>query len=92
MNDRLCNGGTTGLIDEMWWKEGATDFHDDQVNDEHFAFVIELGNVNPAEVVGPASIVKRGNAAVVRPDVKTRPARILQRPSTLIFIFYATSS
>ena len=54
------------------------------MNDEHFALVIELGDVDPAEMVRPASIVKRGNAAVIRPDVKTRSTRVLPTSSTVI--------
>lgn len=54
-----------------------THFHNDEVNDEHFPFVIELGDVDPAEVVSPSAVVERGDATVVRPDIQSGPSRVL---------------
>lgn len=51
--------------------------HDDEVNDEHFALVVELGDVEPAEVVRAATVVESGHAAVVRAHVEAHAARIL---------------
>jgi hypothetical protein len=51
--------------------------HDDEMDDKHFAFVVELGNVDPAEVVSPTSVVEGGHSAVIRPDVKPSSSRIL---------------
>jgi hypothetical protein len=47
------------------------------MDDKHFAFVVELGNVDPAEVVSPTSVVEGGHSAVIRPDVKPSSSRIL---------------
>ena len=65
------------MKDLLLVSERQTHFHDDEVNDEHFALVIELADVDPAEVVRPASVVERRHAAVVRSDVQSRPSRIL---------------
>ncbi len=54
-----------------------THFHNDEVNDEHFPFVIELGDVDPAEVVSPSAVVERGDATVIRPDIQSGPSRVL---------------
>ena len=77
------NYGKSRLDDKRgpkWEKKkpaNPTHFHDDEMNDEHFAFVIEFGDVKPAEVVRPASVVERRHATVVRADVQSRPSRIL---------------
>ena len=48
------------------------------MNDKHFPFVIELGDVDPAEMVSPAAVVERRDAAVIRPDVQSGPSRVLK--------------
>ena len=59
-------------------RRDRTHFHNDEVNDEHFPFVIELGDVDPAEMVSPAAVVERRDAAVIRPDVQSGPSRVLK--------------
>lgn len=65
--------------------------HDDEVNNEHLALVVELGDVHPAEVVRPAAVVERGHAAVVRADVEPHAPRVLphvQREPLRVMRFY----
>ena len=70
---------------------GSGVFHDDEMNDEHFPFVIELGNVHPAEMVSPPAVVERGNAAVIRPDVQSSAFRILPVHKLMIFHLISNS-
>lgn len=58
-----------------------TDFHDDEVNDKHFAFVIELGNIDPAEMMSATTVVECGDATVIRPDVQSGSSRVLPHRS-----------
>jgi hypothetical protein len=51
--------------------------HNDEVNDKHFAFIVELGNVNPAEMVSATSVVERGHSTVIRPNVQSSSSWIL---------------
>lgn len=47
------------------------------MDDKHFAFVVELGDVDPAKVVSPTSVVEGGHSAVIRTDVEPSSSRIL---------------
>lgn len=67
-----CNNPSNNI------QKNRTHFHNDEVNDEHFPFVIELGDVDPAEMVSPAAVVERRDAAVIRPDVQSGPSRVLK--------------
>lgn len=46
-----------------------THFHNNEMYDEHFAFVIELGNIDPAEMMRPATVMESGDATVIGSDV-----------------------
>ena len=64
-----------------YWSNNELEYHlhNDEVNDKHFAFIVELGNVNPAEMVSATSVVERGHSTVIRPNVQSGSSWILSR-------------